>query len=541
MPARLLLSLLGGLLLWLAQPGIDAWPAAPLGVALLALGARGAGVGRGALLGFAGGLAYLLPLLSWTGIYVGPLPWVALCVLEASYLALLGALVGAGWGGRARSDRFFPWLVAASWVTSEFLRSTTPYGGFPWARLAFGVVDAPFARVAAVLGAPGVTAAVALCGGALAVAARRAVGINRSGGSGRFGGSDRSGRGAAMALTGAAACLAVPLLIPLPTQGPTARIVAIQGNVPTAGLDFNAQRRAVLDNHARVTAQAAAERRTRGEPPPDLVVWPENASDIDPLRNPDAAEVIRAAVADIGAPTLVGAVLAEPVGHVTNAALLYEPGAAQPTQRYDKRHPVPFAEYIPQRSFWRRFSDKVDLVERDFVGGHDVGVIRVGRAGGEPGVAAGVNICFEVAYDDLVRDGVAAGANLILVQTNNATFGETHESVQQLAISRLRAIEHGRAVVHISNVGVSALITPDGADLGRSAHFAPAVLRADLPLRAEHTLATRLGDWPALLTTAATLLAALVAVADRRGAVRDRRGAAGDRPASGRRRPRRMG
>lgn len=508
MPARLLLCLVGGLALWLSQPGIDLWPAAPVGVALLALGAHRAGARRGALVSFAGGLAAFLPMLSWTGIYVGPLPWVALAVLQALYVALLGALCG----GLRVPDRGYPLLVALAWVATEFARSTTPYGGFPWGRLAFGVVDSPFARVAALAGAPGVGFVVALCGGYLALGALALVDRLRTRGS-----LDRRRTTprpvarvqgvlipvALLPMGAAAATVLLPLLIPLPTQGPAARVVAIQGDVPTAGLDFNAQRRAVLDNHARVTAQAAAQLRQRGERTPDLVLWPENASDIDPLRNPDAAEVIRRAVAEIAAPTVVGAVLAEPVGYVTNAALLYEPGVADPTQRYDKRHPVPFAEYIPQRSFWRMFSDKVDLVGKDFVGGTQVGVLQVPRAGGDPPIRAGMNICFEVAYDDLVRDGVTHGANLIVVQTNNATFGRTHESVQQLAISRLRAIEHGRSVVHISNVGVSSLITPDGATHGWTPLFEPAILSTDLPLRSEATLATRLGDLPALLASAA--------------------------------------
>ena len=513
MPARLLFSLVGGLLLWVSQPGFDVWPAAPAGVAFLALAARGAGARRGALTGFAGGVAYLAPVLSWSGIYVGALPWLALSVLESLYVALLGALCG---GLRTR-DSAYPWLVGAGWVATELLRSTTPYGGLPWARLAFGVVDAPFARVAALLGAPGVTFVVALCGGYLAVAILHAwallgpVHLRAAAAVGPPPGRAGTRRTAWLfaPVVAAAAAVLAPQLIPLPTDGPTARIMAIQGNVPQAGLDFNAQRRAVLDNHARVTAQAAADLRASGGRAPDLVVWPENASDIDPLRNADAADVIRSAVATIGAPTLIGAVLSEPVDHVTNAALLYEPGVPDPTQRYDKRHPAPFAEYIPQREFFRHFSDKVDYVRRDFVGGREVGVITVPRAGGAPPVAAGANICFEVAYDDLVRDGVAAGANLIVVQTNNATFGLTDESVQQLAISRLRAIEHGRSVVHISNVGVSSLITPDGAAHGWTGHFEPAVLAEDLPLRSAQTLATRLGDWPALVTTAGIALLAL--------------------------------
>jgi len=270
--------------------------------------------------------------------------------------------------------------------------------------------------------------------------------------------------------------------------------MAVQGNVPRAGLDFNAERRAVLDNHARVTHQAVAAVTAGTLPRPDLMVWPENASDIDPLRNSDAASVISAAVDAIKAPIILGAVLEEPRPNVSNASLLYLPGRGL-TARYIKQHPVPFAEYIPYRSFFRHFSHEVDLVRSDFNAGKGPGVFRLPAHGGGT-IAAGTIICFEVAYDGLVRDTVNHGANVLLVQTNNATFGYTDESVQQLAISRIRAIEHGRSIVHVSTVGVSALITPDGSAHQRTALFTPALLAAELPLRTDRTVADRLGPWP---------------------------------------------
>ena len=128
-----------------------------------------------------------------------------------------------------------------------------------------------------------------------------------------------------------------------------------------------------------------------------------------------------------------------------------------------------------------------------------------------PFIAAGPIICFEVAYDALVRDTVDHGANVLLVQTNNATFGYTDESVQQLAISQIRAIEHGRSIVHVSTVGVSAMITPDGTAHQTSALFTTAVLAADLPLRTDRTVADRVGAWPEYLASAA--VAALLALA----------------------------
>jgi apolipoprotein N-acyltransferase len=295
------------------------------------------------------------------------------------------------------------------------------------------------------------------------------------------------------------------------------QLAAVQGNVPEAGLDFNAQRRAVLDNHVRATLALAEAVRAGRTPRPDLVVWPENSSDIDPLVNADASAEIYQAAAAVGVPVLVGAVLDGPGNTVLNAGIVWTPGAG-PTARYLKQHPVPFAEYIPYRSFFRIFSDKVDLVTRDFAPGHAVGVLPMGPA------RVGDVICFEVAYDDLVRDTVRAGADLLVVQTNNATFGYTAESTQQLAMSRLRAIESGRAVVQISTVGVSGLIRPDGSLLDRSGLFTTDVLAGRLPLRTGLTVATRVGEAPEIaLSALGCILVAAAAIRRRRAGGRGTR------------------
>jgi len=494
---RFPLAVVSGLALWLAFPSHDLWVLAPIGVALLALATRGASPWQGALLGLVSGLSCFLPLLSWSGVYVGALPWIALAVLESLYIALLGlacALLQRG-GFRRRFKRDVPatgatdvrpMVVALAWVAQETLRDHTPFGGFPWGRLAFSQADSPLSALAALGGAPAMTFGVALAGGLLAAGIAQVVrGARITGGA---------------SLAGAVAVVLLPLLVPIPTDGPTARFMAVQGNVPRPGLEFNAERRAVLDNHANATLRAAAAVQAGEQPSPDLVVWPENASDIDPLRNADAALVINKAVDAINTPVILGAVLNEPRPSVSNASLLYLPGKGV-TGRYVKRHPVPFAEYIPYRSFFRHFSDKVDLVASNFAAGPGPVVFRVpARRGGT--IAAGPIICFEVAYDGLMRDTVEHGANVLLVQTNNATFGYTDESVQQLAISRIRAIEHGRAIVHVSTVGVSAMVTPDGTAHQRTALFTSAVLAADLPLRTDLTVADRVGAWPEYLACA---------------------------------------
>ena len=188
---------------------------------------------------------------------------------------------------------------------------------------------------------------------------------------------------------------------------------------------------------------------------------------------------------------------------------MYRPGEGL-VQRYVKQHPVPFAEYIPHRQFYRLFSSAVDLLQVEQAAGTEPGIFVVDTASGEP-IRAGATICFEVAYDELVRTNVQEGANLLLVQTNNATFGYTAESEQQLAISRLRAIEHGRSVVHISTVGVSGLIRPDGTVPETTALFTAAALTDDLPLRSARTLATILGPWPEYAACLALLILLVVA------------------------------
>jgi apolipoprotein N-acyltransferase len=495
---RFPLAIVSGLALWLAFPSHDLWAMAPVGVALLALATRGTSGWRGALLGLVSGLSCFLPLLSWSGIYVGALPWVALAVLESLYIALLGLACALLQRGRSPDGvvRVRPMVVALAWVAQELLRDNTPFGGFPWGRLAFSQADSPLAGLAALGGAPAVTFGVALAGGCLAAAVARLIGGRRPAGQSGIprDGVLRSLVSGAPPLLCAVAVMSLPVLVPRPTDGPTARFMAVQGNVPRAGLDFNAERRRVLDNHAGATQTAAASVRAGEQPQPDLVVWPENASDIDPLRNPDAAVVINDAVDAIHAPLILGAVLQGPRPYVSNASLLYLPGQGV-TAQYIKQHPVPFAEYIPYRSFFRHFSDKVDLISSDFKAGTGAGVFQVPVHDGGT-IAAGAIICFEVAYDGLMRDTVDQGANVLLVQTNNATFGFTDESVQQLAISRIRAIEHGRSIVHVSTVGVSAMITPDGTAHQRTRLFTSAVLSADLPLRTDRTIADRVGAWP---------------------------------------------
>ncbi len=210
--------------------------------------------------------------------------------------------------------------------------------------------------------------------------------------------------------------------------------------------------------------------------------------------NPDAAALIDQAARAVKAPILVGALLDGPGDHVRNAGIVWDPRTG-PGQTYLKRHPVPFGEYIPLRSIARLVTKKVDLVGRDMIAGKTVGALQLG------GTTVGDVICFEVAEDGLVRDTVDHGAKLLLVQTNNATFGRSGEAPQQFAMARIRAVEHSRTALVASTTGISGMIAPDGTVLVHSSIFTKASYDRAVPVSTATTLADRVGSVPEWLLT----------------------------------------
>jgi apolipoprotein N-acyltransferase len=502
--ARLAAAAAGGALLYLSFPPRTLWwlalPAfALLGAALHGRRAR-AGFGFGAL--FAS--AFLLPLLVWTGSFVGAVPWLALCGLETLFL-------GAATAGMAVVSRLpgAPVWMAAVWVAGEAVRSRVPFGGFPWGRVGFGQPDGPLLPIAALGGVPLLSFTVVLAGLAMGLIARELLAPVPAEPRTRTG---RRVRVAASALVAVALSTTVAALIPpYGAAGAAAdeiTVAAVQGNVPRLGLDFSAQRRAVLDNHVRVTEQLATDVAAGRLPRPDLVIWPENSSDIDPLRNPDAAAAIDRAARAVGVPVLVGAVLRNPDGQTaSNSALVWQAGTGV-VDRSDKRRVQPFGEYLPYREFFRLFSSYADRAGF-FVPGPGAGVVRMA------GVPVGVAICWEIVFDDLVADSVAAGAQFLAVPSNNATFGLSEMTYQQMAMSRVRAVEHDRAVVIATTSGVSAIVAPDGTVVARTGQFTPGLLVERVPLRTTTTLASSVRSVPEWVLTVTGLV--MIGVATRVG------------------------
>lgn len=474
---------LSGVLLYVSFPPRTLWWLALPAFAVFGWLLRGRTWKAGLGLGYLFGLGFLLPLLVWTGVEVGPGPWIALVVIEAVYVALVGAGIAAvsklpGW----------PLWAAALWIAGEAARARAPFGGFPWGKIAFGQADGVFLPLAALGGTPVLGFAVVLCGFGLYEIVRLAVETRRTGAVRR----------------GAAAVALLSFLLPVlgafaarpqvsdKAENGTATVAVIQGNVPRAGLDFNSQRRAVLDYHARETERLAAQIKAGKVAQPDFVLWPENSSDIDPFRNPDAYAVIDKAAKAIGAPISVGGVV-EKNGKLYNEQILWDPRKG-PGATYDKRQVQPFGEYLPLRSLIGAInSNWTSMVRQDFSRGTKPGVFTMA------GTQVGLATCYEAAFDWAVRDTVTHGAQMISVPSNNATFDRSEMTYQQLAMSRIRAVEHSRTVTVPVTSGVSAVIMPDGKITQRTGMFVADSLVQKVPLRSSETPATRVGIAPEML------------------------------------------
>ncbi|MGI8433261.1 MAG: apolipoprotein N-acyltransferase [Nocardioidaceae bacterium] len=472
-PARLILlgramaAATSGLLMALAFPPVDWVWTMPLGLAGLMWAVQEVSGRAGFGLGLLFGLGFMLPLMRWITI-IGPDAWIALGLLEATFYALT-AMTWAWLRGRP----WWPATLAATWVAGEWLRGEVPFGGLPWGRLAFGLLDTPVVRYGRLGGTALVSFVVVL------VVALTFDVVQRHADTWRTAGQVFCALG----------LLGLSLVVPVGAAGAAGQIqvAAVQGNVPGEGMDAFAERRAVLHNHAEAATDFGAQVDRGAEPAPDIMIWPENSTDIDPYADHSVYEEIDRAVRAVGVPTLVGAVAAGPDStHVQNMGIVWSPRTG-PGQQYVKRHPVPFGEYIPFRSLLTKFIDRLNQIPKDFAQGDHVGVLDLGTT------RIGDVICFEVAYDDLVRDVVDDGAELLVVQTNNATYTGTGQLEQQFAISRYRAIETGRSVVVAATNGISGVITPDGTVTAVTQTKTRAVLDEPAELATGITLGVRFG------------------------------------------------
>jgi apolipoprotein N-acyltransferase len=300
---------------------------------------------------------------------------------------------------------------------------------------------------------------------------------------------------------GIAVALVVVPGFPIVQDG-SIRVLAVQGDGPAGYFDDR--------QYGDLIRAQLQETQKHLDAKVDVVLWPEGATDVDPLENANAADVFNYVSAEFDAPLVSGAITQD--GDIIhNSSLLWEDGKGA-VDRYDKRHPVPFGEYIPDRAFWRPFApDLIDLVQREYTPGVTDAVFDIN------GITAGINICFDIVDDQLMAESVSEGAQVLFAQSNNADFGHTDESVQQLAIARIRALELGRSVVNISTVGTSAIILADGSTLDQLEWYTPGAMVDTVPTSSTITPAAVIGTPLAIaLGALSTALLAASAIRARR-------------------------
>ncbi len=407
---------------------------------------------RKVLSSFVFALSLNLIVLHWSSTFVGSIPWVILALgLSIFYLPL--ALVSK-WGISA-----YPLL----YILLEELRNRFPFGGFGWVRMAYTQADSPYSKIAAIGGASALSAVT------LVIALIMFFGLHKK-----------------FSLITFLPFLSLLIPINLSTTG-NASVLMIQGNVPQMGLDFNSRAKAVFNNHYELTQKEIAR-----DPNIDLIVWPENSVDVDPFLNADVKESLDS----IKQPLIIGAILSK--GNKTlNTSILW--GGEMP-ETYIKQHLTPFGEYIPLRSLARIVSPLVDDVD-DFSPGDTGKTFSIGE------IMVAPVICYELIDDDLLHQA-AADSNILAVQTNSATFGMSAESAQQLSMTRIRAIEHGRNIASVSTTGYSAIIDFSGNVVEQTSMATADSIRAEIGLIEGQTPRDKAGDWALIGVLVALFLVA---------------------------------
>ena len=488
---RVAVAVAAGAMLGLAfEPHDHPWltiVAVPLFLAAL----NGASAKGGFLIGAGFGITYYAVLVPWLTVIGGDAA-VALAILEGLFYAVFGLFAT-----QVLKLKLWMLWIPCLWVATEFATASVPFGGFPWGRLAWALSDHGLGKLAAFVGIPGLSFVIAFVGVLIYTVLRPKSGL----------------RLRAVALVAGVAIVFGSSLINLSTggNGKTVKAAMVQGNVPGKGLEFLGRARTVTRNHLTATLDLEKRVQDGTEMKPDVVIWPENSTDIDPYKDDETRADIEEAVQAVDVPILVGAVTEGPgPDERQTTGIVWDP-VTGPGQRYAKRHPVPFGEYIPFRDQLLPYIKRLEMIGRQTAPGKVPGVMPIA------GVTYGDVICFELAYDNVISDVVKGGAQVLVVQTNNATYGGTGQPEQQFAITRMRAIETGRTVLIASTSGISGVIRPDGTVEHKSAQFVPDVYVATVPVRDARTLATTLGGWPQWILTGLGLLGIVLAlVAGRR-------------------------
>lgn len=494
-----LLALAAGLLASLAYEWPNWWWASIAGVGVLAGLIRRRTLLTSWGLALTWSLAFFFPMVRWAGIAAGtPAAWIALAGLQAFLASLIAPALALACPPRWREASILTWptIFAACWVMIEYLRATFPYGGMPWGIIAYSQDSSPLLRLARIGG----QTLVSFLAVWLAVTIMSAISLGRTRRRTHNPPARDSRRNTPpahsvllpriAALVATIAIVAAAGLTPVPTG-------AEAGHVTIAAVQGTSEQReglgraySVFVNHAHATTDAFTSGALKEA---DLIVWPESSTDIDPRSDERVGRELRELIASVSLPLILVTNGWREDYRTVDAVGYTADGAASAT--YSKSHPVPFGEYIPHRDFFARLSSAVEQVHTDVRAGQGPALMRLPRADASgKELAVAVPICFEIAYTNILRDAINVGAQVIVVPTNNASFGQSSESFQQLQITRFRAVETGRSIMAVSTVGYTAAIAPNGVVIDTLPTWEAGTLTSRLPLRTEITPAMRMHD-----------------------------------------------
>lgn len=495
---RYLLPLAGGALVGCSLPPLAPWPlgVVGLGVVVACLAGR-RGRGRAAT-GMLAGIGQFSISLAWATQFSEP-GYAVLVLLESAILALAVVLVPP------RGPLRLP-AAAAAVTLAEWARDSWPFGGLPLGSAALGQVGGPLQFTARIGGPLLVVFVAALAGGAIAdvvVLTALRLGERRSGvpaGAPRR----RGGVGAAASSLVAAACLvgggvAAGTSVVASTaaaasgrgSGRTVQIAAVQGGGKRGLNQLQVPPAKVFRAALRETRAVSGH--------PQLILWPEDVVSMGttPFRG-SSVERLLAGVARRRHATLVVGVTQD-VGKTRflNEVVAFGPGG-HVVATFEKVHRVPFGEYVPYRGLFRHFANLSD-VPRDAIPGHGSGMIRT------PAGRFAVLVSYEVFFAARGRSGVRAGGEIILVPTNTSSYSSSQAPSQEIAASRLQALEEGRYLVQVAPTGYSAVISPSGTVLVRTGLSEPAVIERRVPYVTATTPFEQFGELPVLVGCAALL------------------------------------
>jgi len=481
---RALFGILGGLLLALSFPAPNFAPGAFIGIFFSLLAINNLGFFKALWIGLLTGTVFFATVLIWLTTYLGPIPWAALSIVEGLFLGIGMAVTALVWRWLTSLKPAFwktpliAFAIGAIYTSREFFAGRFPFGGFAWARIGLSQVENPIAKWAWAIDIPGLTWLIVSI---VALATMKFLSPLPSG-SGfvlRF-------RSWSPALTSWILVFGLAFLVPLPQaeRTGTLKVAAVQGNA-NAGLFAQNPPGSILNKHLKVAKDLIKDGKADGV---ELMVFPENASDLDPVTMVEPSlKITKFVNEDLKAPLLFGNKTFRG-SNFYNEVDLWQPQKGL-TDYYDKKRPVPFGEYVPYRSFFMALApDMIGMIGWDMSPGTRDGLFDIGSK-----ARVGSLICFEVTVDELTYDLVDNGASAIMVQTNSSDFGKSEQGVQLAAISKMRAIQSGRTVVSISTVGVSGIYAPDGSTIAELPTFEPGAMVATIDLRKDITPAIFFG------------------------------------------------